>query len=101
MSERLKGFLVDLAADPVRMRRFADNPAAELDAAGLTDIERAAILSGDSDQIRVAMGAGPADHMTQTGHKGKRKKAKNAKNAKRSVTPMKAKKAAAKKAKKR
>jgi hypothetical protein len=97
MSERLKGFLVDLAADPVRMRRFADNRAAELDAAGLTEIERAAILSGDSDQIRVAMGAAPADHLTQTGHKGKGKKAKNAGKA---AKDNKAKKSA-KKAKKR
>jgi hypothetical protein len=97
MSERLKGFLVNLAANPDRMRRFADNPAAEIAAAGLTDSETAAILSGDSDQIRTAMGAAPADHMTQTGQKKKGRKAKNAKTAGKAKKGMKAARKASKK----
>lgn len=64
MSENLKRFLVGLASDPERMKRYAADPAAELDGAGLSPDERAAVLSRDARSLRRALNAAPVDHMT-------------------------------------
>jgi hypothetical protein len=75
MSERLRTFLVGLASDPDRMGRFLVDPAAEIDGAGLSADEKRAVLARDSNALRRALGAGPADHMTviiPPGQKGKR-----------------------------
>ena len=63
MSEHLKKFLVDLAADPERMSRFEANPAGELDGTALSEDEKSALLSRDSGRLRDALGV-TADHMT-------------------------------------
>jgi len=81
VSENLEKFLVDLASDPERMRRYAVDPAGELDGAGLSADEKAAILSRDGAGLRRALNASPVDHMTvsrgpkKTGGKKKTKKA--------------------------
>jgi hypothetical protein len=64
MSERLSDFLIALATDSDRMSRYRDDPAGELERAGLTDEERAAVLARDSGLLRLALRAGPADTMT-------------------------------------
>lgn len=64
MSEKLSDFLIALATDPERMSRYRDDPGRELDLAGLTDEERAAVLARDSGLLRLALRAGPADTMT-------------------------------------
>ena len=66
MTEKLSDFLIDLATDPDRMSRFAADPEGELDRAGLTADERAAVLTRDSSRLRRALHAGPADTMTFT-----------------------------------
>ncbi len=80
MSENLKKFLVDLASDPKRMRRYAVDPAGELDGAGLSADEKAAILGRDARDLRRALNASPVDHMTVMAakKKGGKKKAKKA-----------------------
>jgi len=65
MSQKLADFMVSLAVDPAAAQRFRDNPQAELTGAGLSDSEMAAVLSGDSDQVRSALGRSYADHLTQ------------------------------------
>jgi hypothetical protein len=64
MSRSLRDFLVDLAADPECLSRFAADPGSALDRAGLTAEEKAAVLSRDSDRLRGALGASAADHLT-------------------------------------
>ena len=75
MAENLKKFLIDLALDPERMKRYTAHPARELDGAGLSADERAALLAGDSRSLRRALRASPVDHMTTmgggNGHGGK------------------------------
>ncbi len=65
MTGGLRDFLVHLATDPDCLSRFAQDPASVFDAAGLTDEERAAVLSRDSARLRSALGASAADHLTQ------------------------------------
>lgn len=83
MGEKLKDFLVDLASDPERMKRYAENPDAELDQSGLDAEERAAMASRDPVQLRRALGSGDRAHtMTQVGQRptyGKTAKKKTAK----------------------
>jgi hypothetical protein len=64
VSDNLKKFLVDLASDPERLRRYAADPAGELDGAGLSDDEKAAVLSRDARSLRRSLKASPVDHMT-------------------------------------
>ena len=65
MSSRLQAFLVDLASDPDTTQRFTSDPDGEMARAGLTAEEAAAVRSGDSDRIRMALGIDPSDHNTQ------------------------------------
>jgi hypothetical protein len=88
MSERLRNFLVDLAVDPDRMRRFAENPVAELDQTALDADERAAVLSHDSVRLRLALGVGDSDSMTQF-NGAKKKYAKKAAKKKTAKKPAK------------
>jgi hypothetical protein len=67
MSENLKNFLIDLASDLTFMARYSSDPEGELNRAGLTAEEKAAVLGGDAGAIRQALGASAADHMTQIG----------------------------------
>ena len=81
MSERLTSFLVSLATDPDRLQRFAADAGAEMDAAGLSPDERAAVLSQDTAAVRRVLGQGAADHMTQTNQRPRtrRRRAKGGK----------------------
>lgn len=63
-------FLIELASDPERMRRYAANPAAEIDGAGLSPDESAALVGGDVRRLRQALNASPVDHMTTMGGGG-------------------------------
>jgi len=74
MSDALARFLVDLASDPERMRRYAEDPGAEIQLAGLSIEHRTALLSKDANQIRHALGRAHDEHMTQIGQKPKRKR---------------------------
>ena len=75
MSVRLKKFLVRLASDSDRMSRFVADPARELEAAGLTADEQAAVLARDGARVRRALDASPVDHMTRICRKGSHKEA--------------------------
>ena len=81
MSDRLKGFLVDLVTDPARMSAFRRNPSAAMKAASLTASERRAVTSRDHRQIRETIGCGPSDHLTQFTKTKAKKKAKKASKA--------------------
>ena len=65
MTGGLRDFLVRLATDPECLAQFTADPAAALEAAGLSPEERAGVLSRDSDRIREALGASPVDHLSQ------------------------------------
>src|SRR5262245_32104991 len=68
MSENLANFLIDLASDPERMARFATNPGLELDASLLTAEEKAAVIAGDSDEIRRVLHAQAAGKRNSKNH---------------------------------
>jgi hypothetical protein len=57
MSESLKNFLVDVATDPLQLARFIPDIAGELQrrAPALSEIERAALLSGSSERVHYAL----------------------------------------------
>jgi hypothetical protein len=57
MSDNLNNFLIDLASNPDRMARFRADPHFEIDDAGLTDAEKAAVLAQDSRQLEDVLGA--------------------------------------------
>lgn len=65
MSGNLRDFLVNLASSADLMTEFAADPAGVLDRAGLSAADKAAVLARDSEQLRRALGASAADHMTQ------------------------------------
>jgi hypothetical protein len=65
MNKKLADFIVDLAVNPDRARRYAEDAAGELAAAGLSADDQAAILSADTDRVRMALGSSYADHLTQ------------------------------------
>ena len=65
----LKEFLVDLGTNPTVQRRYAEDPEGLIRAAQLTPQERAAFESGNSTQIRSALGKPDNDCMSQTGQK--------------------------------
>jgi hypothetical protein len=67
MSENLKNFLIDLASDLDFMARYTSDPEGELNRAGLTADEKAAVLRRDAGAIRHALGVTGVDHMTQIG----------------------------------
>ena len=86
MSEGLRDFVIGVASDPDLAVRFTADPAAELDRAGLTDLERSALLSRDSARLREALGAArkgaanvvekkkkPKKKTKKTGSRGKKK----------------------------
>ena len=79
MTDALTKFLVDLAVDPDLQAKYAADPEGVMSRAGLSDPERAAMLTRDATRIRAAMGHGPAHHMTQQ----KTKKKKAAKSSKK------------------
>ena len=58
MSGNLSEFLVDLASDPDRMAAFLADPDRVFDAAGLTEDERDAVRSRDTERLNVALGGG-------------------------------------------
>ena len=65
MSESLKNFLVDLASDPERMKRFAEDPASAADQAGLSAEEKAIVMARDASRLRAALGQPDHDSLTQ------------------------------------
>src|SRR3954452_12013474 len=65
MNQKLADFMVALAIDTAFAQRFHEDPAATMTAAGFSDAEAAAVLSGDSDRVRTALGRSYADHLTQ------------------------------------
>jgi hypothetical protein len=91
MSGSLRDFLVELASNSELMTQFAADPAGVVDRAGLTADAKDAILSRDSDRLRVALGASAADHLTQVSIVKKRKggKRKGAKKRPPVKTPVK------------
>jgi len=62
----LKSFLIDLALNPDLAQRYAQDPRAALEGAGLTGDEQSALISGDSAQLRAALGRPDNDCMSQT-----------------------------------
>jgi hypothetical protein len=88
MSQKLADFMVTLAVDAGCAQRFHADPAGELTRAGLSEAETAAVLSGDSDKVRTALGRSFADHLTQTSNKSgtKTTKTKKGKPVKKRAT---------------
>lgn len=76
MSGSLRDFLVELASNSELMTQFTADPAGVVNRAGLTADAKDAILSRDSDRLRLALGASAADHLTQVSSVKKRKGAK-------------------------
>ena len=76
MNEPLTRCLIDLASDPDRISQFIIDPVATLDAAGLSDEEKAVVLAGDSAGLRRALGGESLSLLTRIlrGKKGGRKK---------------------------
>jgi hypothetical protein len=60
-SRHLLDFLIALAEDPLRAKRFKSNPEAELAGAGLTDEEKDVLRSRDPGRIRAALAAEPPE----------------------------------------
>jgi hypothetical protein len=54
-STTLSRFLAALAVDPARLRDFIRDPMAAMTAAGLSDAERAALVSRDQARIQQAL----------------------------------------------
>lgn len=65
----LKQFLVDLATNADVKRQYAADPDGAMTAAGLTAEERASFASGNSSQVRTALGKPDNDCMSQTGQR--------------------------------
>ena len=63
----LKQFLVDLATKADVKRGYAEDPDGTMAAAGLTAEERAALASGDSAMVRMALGKPDNDCNSQIG----------------------------------
>jgi hypothetical protein len=81
MSETLKNFLVDVATDPQQLARFTPDIAGELQrrAPALSEIERAALLSGSSERLHYALAKKKREAPTSGGGgKGKGKGRKSA-----------------------
>src|SRR5262245_35194908 len=55
MADKMSAVLVDMAEDPDRLARFEADPQRELNRAGLTDTEKAAVLTRDSRNVRKAL----------------------------------------------
>ena len=55
-AENLAKFLTDLANDQDMKDRFNNDPDGTMDAAGLTGEEKAAVRTGDAEQIRPHLG---------------------------------------------
>jgi hypothetical protein len=88
MSEQLKNFLVDLASDPERMKRFSQDPNTELESTGLSADEKDAVLSRDASRLRAALGK--PDHASLTQNLAAKKPRKAAKKpAKKTKRPSK------------
>jgi hypothetical protein len=56
MSDNLKAFLTQLSTNSGALAAFKDSPKAALDAAHLSDSEKVAVLSGDTNKLRTALG---------------------------------------------
>ena len=58
MRESLSNFLVDLAVDPDQLQQFLQNRHSDVDrwSQALTAEEKDAVLSGDADRVRWALG---------------------------------------------
>ncbi|HEX2445043.1 MAG TPA: hypothetical protein VHJ77_13945 [Vicinamibacterales bacterium] len=80
MSDNLHKFLIALASDPDLMDRFEADPRGELNKAGLTSTEKAAVLTHDPAELRTALGNSPtADVLTRVlKHPRRRRKARKA-----------------------
>jgi Aromatic-ring-opening dioxygenase LigAB, LigA subunit len=74
MSKRLTEFLIQLSTDPRQAERFETDPAETMNAAGLSEQERQAVLSRNPDAIRRELGQMHVS--TLTDDKGKRPKKK-------------------------
>lgn len=57
MTEKMSAFLVDVAENPDQLAELMSNPERELGRAGLTDAQKAAVLSRDSRKVRAALGS--------------------------------------------
>jgi hypothetical protein len=60
MRQTLRDFLVDLAVDPDLLQQFVQDRRSAIErwSQGLTAQEKEALLSGDADRIRSALGGG-------------------------------------------
>ena len=76
MSASLRDFVVDVASAPDLAVRFSADPLGELDRLGLTEKEKAAVLSRDSGALRELLGAARKGAANVIAKKGKKKKKK-------------------------
>ena len=58
-SDALAKYLMELSEDPGKLEELKQNPESEMDAAGLSDEDKAIIKSGDPSKIRSAIDGSP------------------------------------------
>lgn len=56
MNTNVSDFLVELASNPDRLERFRNDPRGEIERAGLTENDKAAILAYDSQRVVEVLG---------------------------------------------
>ncbi len=56
MSDKFSGFLTSLSENPSAVQSFKSDPKGTMNAAGLSDDEKSAILSGDPKKVREMAG---------------------------------------------
>jgi hypothetical protein len=61
VAEPLIRFLIDVSEDPVRLAAYRSDPEGQMQAAGLSEEERAALRTADSARVRDAMRDSTAD----------------------------------------
>ena len=61
MAEALIRFLIEVSEDPARLAAYRADPEAQMQAAGLSEQERAALRTADCARVREAMHDSTAD----------------------------------------
>ena len=64
MNDKYIHFLLDMGAAHEKMRRFNEDPEGVMDQYGLSDEQKAAIMSRNPDEIRKHVPKGHADYNT-------------------------------------
>jgi hypothetical protein len=67
VSKHLIAFLIDVSVNVQTREEFRRDPASVLDRSNLSEAERAAVMSGDPERIRIAAAVSAATGMSSIG----------------------------------